>query len=237
MLPCVVLGGGLGTRLGPETAQVPKPLVEVAGLPFAVRQIRWLSREGVRDVVYSIGHLGRLIREELRKHDLGCSVRFVDEGTTPLGTGGAIRLAVDEGAVDGPFLVLYGDSLLDVAISQVVEAFGLAEAEALMTVYRNEGAMAANNVVVEDARVQRYDKAEPDPPAAGMHHIDYGLSVLHADTVRRLLPSGQAADLGVVFADLANHGELAAHEVHQRFYEIGSPTGLEELRRHLGQAP
>ncbi len=234
MLPCLVLGGGLGTRLGSETESIPKPLVSVAGTPFAVRQLRWLGSQGVHDVVYSIGHLGHLIRAELDgRDDLGCAVRFVDEGPQRLGTAGAVRLAVDEGAIGGSFFVLYGDSHLEVDLASVADAFARSEGEALMTVFRNDGAWDRSNVVLDGGRVIRYDKDEPDPSEAGMHHIDYGLSILHESTVRRLVPPGRAADLADLFRDLSAVGRLAGFEAGERFYEIGSPEGLAELRRHL----
>ena len=112
-LQCLVLGGGVGERMRPATETRPKPLLRVAGEPFVVHQLRWLAAEGVTDVVYSIGYLGHLIRRELDgRDDLGCSVRFVDDGPTLVGTGGAVRRAVDEGALDATFFVLYGDSYL-----------------------------------------------------------------------------------------------------------------------------
>ena len=234
MLPCLVLGGGLGSRLGTETETIPKPLVSVAGTPFVVRQLRWLAGQGVHDVVYSIGHLGHLIRAELAgREDLGCSVRFVDEGERRLGTAGAVRLAVDEGAVAGAFFVLYGDSHLEIDLRSVADAFAQADDEALMTVFANAGAWDRSNVVLEGDRVVRYDKTEDDPAGAGMHHIDYGLSILRSRTVLEQVPPGQPADLADLFADLSAAGHLVGFEARNRFYEIGSPEGLAALRHHL----
>ncbi len=121
---CVVLGGGVGTRMRPATNTLPKPLLPVAGEPFAVHQLRWLASEGVTDVVYSIGYLGDMIRDALAsRRDLGCSVRFVDEGSQQLGTGGAVRFALDQGVLDETFFVLYGDSYLRVDVSAVADRF------------------------------------------------------------------------------------------------------------------
>ena len=61
-MQCVILAGGLGTRMQPRTETVPKALLPVAGRPFADLQLSWLARSGVTDVVYAIGHLGERIR-------------------------------------------------------------------------------------------------------------------------------------------------------------------------------
>lgn len=238
MLTCLVLGGGVGTRMRPRTETIPKPLLAVAGEPFAVHQLRWLVSEGVTDVVYSIGYLGHMIRDELMsRHDLGCAVRFVDEGEQLLGTGGAVRLAVDQGAVKGAFFVLYGDSYLQVDLASVADCFEHSDAEALMTVYRNDGARDASNVQFDGRRVVRYDKHEPDPSGAGMHYIDYGLSVLQAESVRARVSSGSRRDLADMLNAMSLEGRLAGYEAQHRFFEIGSPAGLGELQQHLAAHP
>lgn len=237
-LTCLVLGGGIGTRMRPATDTLPKPLLPVAGEPFAVHQLRWLASEGVTDVVYTIGYLGHMIRDELApRRDLGCTVRFADEGSHLLGTGGAVRFAVDEAALTGPFFVLYGDSYLRIDLKSVEERFRRSDAEALMTVYPNDGAWDASNAVFDGSWVVRYDKREPDPGASGMHHIDYGLSVLRAESVRARIPAGTPSDLADTLSALSREHRLAGYEAHHRFFEIGSPAGLEDLRHHLASIP
>jgi NDP-sugar pyrophosphorylase family protein len=218
----------------PATDTLPKPLLTVAGEPFAVHQLRWLASEGVTDVVYSIGYLGHMIRDELApRRDLGCTVRFLDEGEQLLGTGGAVRFALDEGVLEETFCVLYGDSYLRVDVAAVAECFARSDAEALMTVYRNDGDWDASNAEFDGRRVVRYDKGEPDPVKAGMHYIDYGLSMLRAESVRARIPSGRPSDLADMLHSLSLEGRLAGYEAHDRFFEIGSPAGLADLRDHL----
>jgi NDP-sugar pyrophosphorylase family protein len=236
-LTCLVLGGGVGTRMRPATDALPKPLIPVAGEPFAVHQLRWLAAEGVTHVVYSIGYLGHMIRAELgSRRDLGCEIAFVDEGASALGTGGAVRYALDQGALTDAFFVLYGDSYLRIDLASVAECFERSEAEALMTVYRNDGAWDSSNVQFDGQWVVRYDKHEVDPVAADMHYIDYGLSILTASTVEARIPGGVSSDLADTFHTMSLEGRLAGYEAHERFYEIGSPAGLADLQRHLARA-
>ncbi len=62
-----------------------------------------------------------------------------------------------------------------------------------------------------------------------MQWIDYGLSVLRADAVRELIPSGEHQDLAHFFTTLSRQGRLGCFVASDRFYEIGSPEGLAEL--------
>ena len=61
-MQCVILAGGLATRMRPRTERIPKVLLEVAGRPFADVQLSWLAAQGVTDVVYCVGYLGDQVK-------------------------------------------------------------------------------------------------------------------------------------------------------------------------------
>jgi NDP-sugar pyrophosphorylase family protein len=228
-MQCVVLAGGLGTRMWPETAALPKTLLPVAGRPFASYQLAWLAASGIDNVVYCIGHLGDQIRLYVGDGSAwGLSVRYVDESDQLRGTAGALRLALDSEVLDEDFLVLYGDSWLQVNPAAVLAALREHGEPALMTVFRNDGRWDGSNVVLEGARVARYAKGLADPPPA-MRWIDYGLLALRREVIAERVPAGLRLDLAPVCEVLAAEGLLAGLEVYERFYEIGSVSGRDEL--------
>jgi NDP-sugar pyrophosphorylase family protein len=233
-IQCVILAGGLATRLTAITSELPKSLVPVAGRPFADHQLSWLAGQGVTDVVYCIGHLGEQIRAFVGDGSRwGLRVVYVDEGSRLRGTAGALRLAYDQGVLAPEFATLYGDSYLAVGVTDVAADFADRRPQALMTVFENRGRFGASNARFEDGRVVRYEKDVRDPAAAGMHYIDYGLSVIDRDAVLPDVPPDETIDLATVFGGLSDQGALAGYEVFERFYEIGSPGGLAELEARL----
>jgi NDP-sugar pyrophosphorylase family protein len=208
---------------------VPKTLLPVAGRPFAEWQLEWLAGAGVTSIVYCVGFLGEQVRDHVGDGGRwGLSVRYVDEGEQLRGTGGALRLAYDEGALADRFMVLYGDSWLQVDPAAVYRAAEGSPLPALMTVYENNGLFDASNVVYQDGQVLRYEKGL-DPLPDQMRWIDYGLSVLGRDLVADRIQQGTVQDLASLFTALASEGSLAGFEVADRFYEIGSPSGLAEV--------
>src|SRR3954447_22155014 len=136
--PVAVLAGGLATRLRPATDKIPKALLNVAGEPFLVHQLRLLCSEGFRKIVLCVGYLGEMIRAKIgdRKR-LGLQVDYSFDGPTLLGTGGALMRAISK--LGERFLVIYGDSYMPVDYAAVVEAFVRSEKSALMTVFENKG--------------------------------------------------------------------------------------------------
>jgi NDP-sugar pyrophosphorylase family protein len=232
----VILAGGLGTRVAALAPSLPKALIPVAGEPFAAHQLSLLARAGVRRVVYCIGHRGDAIRSFVGHGERwGLEVTYVEDGETLLGTAGALRRALDAGILDPAFFVLYGDSYLPIDYRAVWDAYVAARRPALLTVFRNEGRWDTSNVFLERDRVVLYDKRREDPRSVGMVHIDYGLSVLTREVLERLVPSGARVDLADVYKTLSLEGQLAGHEVRQRFYEAGSPSGLQDLETYLGR--
>jgi NDP-sugar pyrophosphorylase family protein len=210
----------------PLTETCPKTLLPVRGRPFAWHQVHWLAAQGISEVVYSIGHQGDMIRRYWAEESPPVpSIRYVDEGESLRGTAGALRLARDEGVLDESFFVIYGDSFLPVEFGPVWRAFQASHQPVLMTVLRNEGRWDRSNVIYQPGRVMLYDKAA----APGMQYIDYGLSCLRRD----LFDVPTPADLATLFHDLSLQGRLGGFQVHERFYEIGSPEGLRDFEQYL----
>lgn len=222
--PVAILAGGLATRLRPVTEKIPKALIEVAGQPFLAHQLRLLSGAGLRKVVLCVGYLGGAIEEQFGDgSEYGVEMTYSFDGPELLGTGGALKKALP--LLGQQFLVLYGDSYLPIDYSEPVQAFVASGKLGLMTVFRNEGRWDSSNVLFNNQRIETYGKKDPSPQ---MRHIDYGLGVFSAGAFASW-PEGKAFDLADVYQHLIARGELAGHEVTQRFYEIGSPAGLAEL--------
>jgi len=229
-----VLAGGLGTRMRPVTEVLPKAMVPVAGRPFVHHQLDWLASEGVSEVVFCIGYRGEMIREYVGDGSRwGLGAVYVDEGSQLKGTGGALRLALEQGVLDPVFAVLYGDSFLQISIRDAWARFVESRKPALMAVLRNQGQWDRSNVIYTNGQVQLYDKT--DQQAEAMQYIDYGISILTRSVVESL-PAGEASDLAPVFNRLSTEGRLAGFEASERFYEVGSPEGLRDFEEHVAQS-
>jgi len=229
-LPVAILAGGMGTRLYPLTERIPKALVKINGDPFLAHQLRLLRAAGIERAVICIGRHGERIREFAGDGArFGLEIEYSDDGPVLLGTAGAVRNALP--ALGDAFFVLYGDSYLPCSYREVERAFRAAGQPALMTVYRNEGRWDSSNVEFSQGRILAYDKRNR---TTRMQHIDYGLGVFG----RSAFDGAPHADLAETYGDLLRRDQLAACEVHERFYEIGSASGIRELSEYLsGSAP
>jgi NDP-sugar pyrophosphorylase family protein len=227
--PVVILAGGLATRLGDITQATPKALVDVNGEPFVLHQLRLLKEGGFSQVLLCVGYLGEQVMQRVRNGwNLGLTVQYSFDGPRLLGTGGAIKKALTK--LDGPvFFLLYGDAYLKCDYAAVQSAFESSGKLGLMTVFRNEGRWDASNIEFVDGRILAYDKKKL---TESMKYIDYGLGMFRKEAFDSV-PADEPYDLAMLQQDLLRADQLAAYEVSDRFYEIGSPAGLEETRQYL----
>jgi len=223
MLPVLILAGGLATRLRPITETIPKALIEIAGEPFIYHQLRYLRSQGVARVILSVGYLGEMIESSVgngKKFDLEVSIVY--DGPKLLGTGGAVKKALP--LLGESFFVQYGDSFLPVDFSMVQTAFVTSEKPALMTVLKNDNQWDKSNVIFENNLLIEYNKKIQKPQ---MNYIDYGLGV-HTNEIFERYPVDEPFDLATVYNELSSKNILAGFEVYERFYEIGSLSGIKE---------
>ncbi|OGS01793.1 MAG: hypothetical protein A3G41_04200 [Elusimicrobia bacterium RIFCSPLOWO2_12_FULL_59_9] len=222
----VILAGGIATRLRPLTLTLPKSMILVRQKPFLEHQLALLRAHGVTDIVLCVGHLGTLIAEYFGKGEKwGVSLSYSWETNGLLGTGGAVRNA--RALLNEEFLLLYGDSYLRVDYQDVIREFRKCGLPAMMVVYRNEDQWDRSNIVVRDGKIGFYSKKERWPDTV---YIDAGVSAFRKEVLDWLPPEGEASLEGLIQMLIARNC-LHAYETRQRFYEIGSFAGLEELER------
>lgn len=226
-LPTVcILAGGLGTRLGSLTKTIPKPLIRIAGEPFLVHQLRVLAEYGAKKAVLCVGHLGTLIERELGAEVEGVELLYSYDSPNLDGTLGAVRRALP--LLGHRFLVLYGDTFLDINYQDVVQQWNASGALAIMTVLRNENRWGPSNATFDHGFVTRYDKFHIDK---SMQWIDYGLGGLSIDAIDAVAPD--CSDLADLYRVLASQGKLRGYPAANRFHEIGTPQSLRDTEDFL----
>ena len=228
MLPVAILAGGLATRLRPLTEKIPKSLVPIRSEPFIAHQLRLLRANGIERAVICAGYLGEMVRDYVGNGErFGIAVEYSFDGPTLRGTAGALQQALP--LLGESFMVLYGDSYLPCDYAAVQQFFVRSGKAGLMTVFHNEGMWDTSNVEFASGRILAYDKKNR---TERMHFIDYGLGCFDRPAFSGIGPN-DVYDLAQLYQELLNRGELAAYEVKQRFYEIGSPAGIAELSAYL----
>lgn len=131
MKECIILAGGLGTRLREAVPDLPKCMAPVAGRPFLSHVIGYFQQEGIERFIFALGYKSEAIETFLQTRYAGLSYQCSRE-ETPLGTGGAIRLACTL-AVNRNVLVLNGDTLFKIKLSRLASFHDQLDADCTLT--------------------------------------------------------------------------------------------------------
>jgi D-glycero-alpha-D-manno-heptose 1-phosphate guanylyltransferase len=115
----IILAGGLGTRLQSVVSDVPKCMAPVNGIPFINFIITYLKKEGVERFIFSLGYKSEMVIDYVNNHFSGLDIEYVIEDT-PLGTGGAIKLACSK-TKSTDVLILNGDTLFNINLKNLFE--------------------------------------------------------------------------------------------------------------------
>ncbi len=231
-MQCVILAGGLAKRMRPLTESIPKSMVPICGKPFIHHQLSLLSAKGINRITLLIGYKGDQIREYvLDGSEWGVQVDYVEEEIPLRGTGGALRNAFDQGALESRFILTYGDSYLPSESGEFFAEVEFSKASVTMMIFRNENQWDKSNVSYDsETKKVRYDKKASSPEFA---FIDYGLLAVDRNWIEKSIPANEIVDLSTPLKIASDRGEVEGIVTKQRFYEIGSPSGYAEFERYL----
>lgn len=228
MIPVVLLAGGLGTRISAVSKTKPKSLIEVGGQPFMYWQLEYLRKNNVTEIILCLSTGADQIIEFIKKNQFPEMMISISlDGDLLLGTGGCIQKALP--LLPNEFFVMYGDSFLNSNLSKVQETFQSSGKPGLMVVIQGTSSYEICNVKFREGQICEYSKSST---TSDFNYLDYGLSIL-TKQVFRTTEKITNFDLGVILSHLAIKGDLAAYEESNPYFEIGSPTGLDLLRKHL----
>lgn len=226
---CVVLAGGLGTRLREVTRdQIPKALVDVNGRPFLHYKLASLVQMGVTDVTVIGGQLGSQVDEFLKVSSPSeLSISYREDGPSLLGTAGSIAKMRSE--LPDTFWVTYGDSFVTADLQMAEEHEESVGACSVMTVLHNHDRYEISNTTISDGLIRSYEKnTEPNTH----EWIDYGLLKFSNESFANV-PPNTPIDLISVIQPLIYGQKMAAFEVAERFWHVGDPEALAETEQEF----
>ncbi|WP_342347938.1 NDP-sugar synthase [uncultured Nitrospira sp.] len=178
----MILAAGLGTRLRPLTNTIPKPLLPVGGMPLIIWNLLLLRACGIRDVIINLHYLGHLIEEAIGDgSDWDMQVRYSHEPTL-LGTGGGLK-AAEWFFEQHPFLVINGDTLIDLDVKTLVK-FHQTHGGVATLVLRDDPQAAQWGAVESDAqnrifRINRRGRSQAELTGPLVQRMFAGVHILH----------------------------------------------------------
>ena len=232
-MEAIVLAGGLGTRLASRLQGLPKPMAPVAGRPFLEILLAQLRRCGCTRVLLSVGHLHSIIQDHFGASFDGMTIDYVVENT-PLGTGGAIRLALER-ATEESVLVLNGDTFLDADYAAMMGFHTECGATVTLAVVHCDDVSRYGGVTIDGQHVVGFEEKCCLGPGPKPGWISAGTYVL----ARSLAwPAALAERFSIerdFFASEVARLRPAAFKIEGFFLDIGIPEDYDRAQTELAR--
>jgi NDP-sugar pyrophosphorylase family protein len=218
MKQCVILVGGLGSRLGSLTEECPKPLLHVNGIPFLEYLIRNAMQHGFSDFLLLAGYLGKKVEEysSLLRVKYDIKIDVVIEGR-PMGTGGALKNAANKLA--NKFIMMNGDSIFQCNLENLYNTKLLPPFLGYIALRRTPNTSRFGVVELQGEQIIGFLER---PVSGGLSLVNCGVYLFDRKIVNHI-PSGVSSLERDVFPALANIGELSGSLCGNFFIDIGVP--------------
>ena len=216
-MKAVIMAGGGGTRLRPQTSNLPKPMLPLVGRPMMEHIVSLLRRHGITDIVVTVAFMPNAIRSYFGDgSELGVRMVYATE-VSPLGTAGSVRNARDE--LNERFLVISGDVLTDIDLTSVVAFHDKNQAVATIALSPVENPLEFGIVITrEDGSIERFLE-KPGWGQVFSDTINTGIYVLEPE-IFDAIPEGRAVDFSSeVFPSVLRDGAPIFGAVADGYWE------------------
>lgn len=219
------MAGGRGARIAALYAEVPKPMIPIAGKPVLDHQLACLRRQGVTDITLIIGHMGKVIRDYF-----GGGVRYIEE-SEPLGTAGALFYLKEK--VDGDFLLANGDIVFDIDIERFRRAHMERGGWVTLFTHPNDHPYDSGLVRTDDSgRVVGWLTKE-EPRGWYKNRVNAGLHMMSPAILSRFArPRKTDLDRDILKPMIAE-GVLYAYDSPEYVKDMGTPERFRETERDM----
>ena len=216
----VIMAGGKGSRLHPQTENRPKPMLLVAGVPILEHIIKRARSQGFNHFIIAINYLGQIIEDYFKDgHKFGVKIEYLHEDV-PLGTAGALSLLSHK--PERAFIVTNGDVITDINYSDFLEYHTVQNAAATVAVHTHEFQIPYGVVQINGLEVESYEE-KPIVSSlinAGVYALDPDILDLITEPKFRDMP-----ELLDISRDLKK--KVIVYPLHESWIDIGRPIDLE----------
>jgi len=226
----IILAGGMGTRLKARLGDLPKPMIPIAGKPLLEHQVELAMRHGFTDIIIFACYRPEIIERHFGNGSRwGLRISYILE-KEPLGTAGAVLAGMN--VLADCFLVVYGDTMINVDLDRIWTTHLTRGADATLLLHPNDHPLDSDLVEIDASGWVRAFHGRPHPPGAFFQNlVNAGLYVLNKETLQPWAARPVLLDFGkdLFPALLARGGKLLGYNTPEYIKDIGTPERYDRV--------
>ena len=230
-MQAVILAGGLGTRLKPIIADLPKPMAPILDKPFLEYQMRELKKNGIENILVLIAYKGEVIKKYFGDgSEFGLKIQYSEE-IEPLGTAGALFNAWD--SLENEFYLINGDTFFHVQYELIDDFVKSKNVKALVSLRLTEDVKRYGSVEQRDFKVTEFVEKGQLPESRVDGYINGGLYFFHKSILKDFYDSYHGISLSLerdILPSFAKEDKLFGLPLGGAFIDIGEPEDYERAK-------
>jgi histidinol-phosphate phosphatase family protein len=235
----VIIAGGLGTRLKARLGDLPKPMIPIAGKPLLAHQVELAKQHGFTEILLCVYYRPEVIQESLGDGSKwGITIRYLIE-PKPLGTAGAVLLGWD--SLADQFVVMYGDTLVNLDLTRLAAAHQTSEADATLVLHPNNHPFDSDLVECDDHGWVTAFHNRPHPDNRWFQNlVNAGLYVINKSALAAFVAVGgppSPLDFGKdLFPAMLRRGQrVLGYNTPEYIKDIGTPERYDKVCQEVEQ--
>lgn len=230
----VIMAGGKGTRISSIASDIPKPMIRINGKPVLEHEIECLCRQGFKDIIITVGHLGQIIIDYFGNGEaFGVHIEYYIE-EKPLGNAGALFKLRDKLTED--FLLLNADSIFDIDFQRFVEFHRRNGGLATLFVHPNSHPYDSGLLITDKNKlVQAWLTKEDDRPGYYQNLVNAGLHVLSPELLKQDMDAEKIDLDRDLLKPLAGTGKMSAYKSPEYVKDMGTPERFEAVGKDFAE--
>ena len=232
VLKAIIIAGGKGTRMGSLTEEIPKPLLAPAGKTVLEYQLDLLKGQGFKEVIISIGHLGKKIQEKIGNGDrFGLNIQYLEE-SIPLGTAGCLAPLKD--FINEAVLVLYGDVILHMDFHRLLDFHKKKKATATLVVHPNDHPFDSDLLECDQTGKITHFFSKPHPQNRYLRNLVNAAVYVFEPAIFQYIAPAKKQDFGKdIFPHLITREPVFAYNTTEYIKDMGTPERLDAVARDI----
>ena len=218
----VILAGGLGTRLQPYTTFLPKPMLPLGEKPILEHLIDWNKKNGVRDIVLCVSYLKKTIQDYFEDGKrFGIKIEYAISNK-PLATAGQLKTA--EEFIDEPFVCMYGDSIFDFSLRNMIKQHK--KKKAFVTMSLSEFKTNLPYGVIETSKTGKVLSWNEKPEIKA--NVNMGCYVMNPEVLKYIPKNKPYGMDNVIKKAMKNKKMVSSFITKKGFIDIGNKTAYKK---------
>ena len=228
-MKAIILAGGLGSRLKEKTKNIPKPMLKIGGLPILARQIELLKQYGIKNITLATHYLSEIIEKYFKNgKDFGVQISYFKE-KKPLGTTGGLKEMEDK--LKNDFLLLYGDVMLDLDLSEVLKFHKKKKSSCTLVLHPNDHPQDSDLVEINDNQKITAFHSKPHPENKYFRNLVNACLYVMSPKILKYIGKGEKADFGKdIFPKIIKREKLYGYLTAEYLKDVGTPARLSEVQ-------